>query len=121
MTANHFVTDPEIYHPEEVKYESAAWSCSRTTDYGDVTWVYLSGNVGISYEWRATSPAGRHPKWNFICDVEFVSEFEPPITIQELRDSITRDGWASQHENLRGFRSIKIPEKVLAKILALRR
>ena len=120
MTAYLFVTHPEISYPEEVKYEDATWSCSKTTEYGDQILVYLTGNVGICYEWRATSGAVSHPELKFACDVKFVPEFEPPITIQELRAAVSREEWAPPHDNFRSNRSIMIPDEVLEKILALR-
>lgn len=120
MTSYLFVTNPAEYQPEEVKRWDISWSCAKTTEIGDKILVYLTGNIGVKYEWRAVSASTENPVWGFVCDVTFVSEFDPPITIQEICGAVSRDEWAPPHLNFRGNKAIRIPDIALEKILALR-
>lgn len=120
MTTYLFVTKPE-YTPERVEdgVDVPWWSCSSTTERGDRALVYVTG-VGIQYEWRVLSDADQHEEWKYICDVEHAQTFDPPITIGEVRDAVSKDDWAPPYQNFRGVRSITIPEEVARRILALR-
>lgn len=115
-----FVTKPK-YAPEEVTPESPGrWSCSSTTRRGDTAFVYVAEGTGIAHEWRVTSDAERDDEWVYMCDVEYVADFDPPITIQELREKIPQKVWAPPHTGMRGFRSIELDEEVVRRIRALR-
>ena len=115
-----FVTKPK-YHPELIKDgEILTWSCSSETCENDRAFVYVTGK-GICYEWRAVSdaqPTQRGP-WPFTCDVEFVSDFDPPITTQVLCNAIPQKEWNAPHANMRVKASI-IPPKALKTINSLR-
>jgi hypothetical protein len=115
-----FVTKPE-YTPERVErgFEVPWWSCSSTTQFGDRALVYVTG-VGIQYEWRVTSDAQPHEEWKYICDVEHLRTFDPPIPLHDILTTVTRDEWAPPHMNFRGYRSIKVPDEVADRIRQLR-
>lgn len=118
MATYLFVTKPD-YSPERVEAneEPFGWSCSRTTRSGDQALVYVTG-IGIAYDWDVVSDAEPDPEWRYACDVEHVKTFDPPITIQEIRDIVPE--WSPTHQNFRGFRSIRIPEEIAKRILHLR-
>lgn len=120
MTTYLFVTKQE-FTPEHVEDGDAShwWSCSSTTRSEDRALVYVTG-TGIQYEWRATSNAEPHKEWKYICHVEHVQTFEPPISIGEIREATTKDEWAPPFQNFRGLRSITVPENTAVRILALR-
>jgi 5-methylcytosine-specific restriction protein A len=116
-----FLTKPKE-EPEKAKTNRGIpWCCGKSTQAADRIWVYLTGGQGISYEWRAIShsrqdPTGRH---RYVCDVEFVCDFIPPITIVELKNAIPKTEWKPLYQ-LRGFKAIKIPDRIAEKIIALR-
>ena len=119
MPTYMFITKGES-EPERVKDESGfEWSCSKSTRAGDFALVYVGGS-GVSYQWRVASDAEASEKWGYTCNVEFVSEFSPPITLQELRTAIPKEEWNPPHQNFRGFRSITIPNAIVRHIKALR-
>lgn len=120
MATYLFVTKPE-YTPERVAagFDVPWWSCSSTTECGDSALVYVSG-AGIQYEWRVTSDAVPHKEWKYICDVEHMRTFDPAITIREIRDVVPELEWKPPYQNFRGFRSIRIPERVTGLIQGLR-
>lgn len=99
--------------------KSRWWSCSSTTRNGDHALVYVA-KVGIQYEWRVISNAKPDKKWTYTCDVIYVRTFDPPITIRELREAVTREEWAPPHLNFRGNQSLTIPAAVATRIRALR-
>ena len=111
MSTYLFVTKPE-YTPERVEggIDVPWWSCSSKAAHGDRALVYVTGR-GIHYEWNIVSDAVPNDTWKFICDVEHVRTFEPPITIGEIRDAVPRDTWAPPYQNFRGFRSIATAQK----------
>lgn len=114
-----FITKGE-FEPERVKDErDIEWSCSKSTHAGDLALVYVAG-AGVSYQWRAVSDAEANDTWGYTCGVEFVGEFAPPITLQELRTAIPKTDWNPPHQNFRGFRSISIPHAIVERIKALR-
>lgn len=121
MASYLFITKPE-FSPEEVEgnKEPYGWSCSRTTRSGDRALVYVTGS-GIAFEWDVVSDAKPHPEWRYMCDVEHVQTFDPPITIQEIRDTVSDIEWSPPHQNFRGFRSIIIPEEIAKRIRNLRK
>ena len=94
-------------------------SCSSTAELGDRALVYVTG-VGILYEWSVTSSARREPEWRFVCDVEHVRTLDPPITLDELRRTFSRDEWAPPYQNFRGWKSIRIPDQIADQIRKLR-
>ena len=119
MSTYLFITKPK-YEPETVRDgNDAEWSCSSTTRDGDRVLVYVTG-VGIRYEWRVTSDAAPDKKWKYVCGVEYVSTFEPPISVAEMRACVPKIDWAPPHTSFRGFRSLLVPGNVEEKIRALR-
>lgn len=119
MTTYLFVTKPE-YDAEAVALgEEAWWSCSKTTQIGDHALVYITG-TGIQYEWRAVSDADPDDVWRYVCDVEYVRSFDPPISLAEIRDAVARDEWAPPYQNFRGLKSIIIPEDIAETLRGLR-
>ena len=94
MSTYLFVTKPE-YTPERVEsgIDVPWWSCSSTTARGDRALVYVTG-LGIHYEWNIVSDADPHDEWKYICDVEHARTFDPPISIDEIRDAVPKDDWA---------------------------
>jgi 5-methylcytosine-specific restriction protein A len=117
-----FVTKP-TENPEQVKANGGIpWCCCEAIRSSNRILVYVTGGKGICYEWRAVSNSIRDPdgQYAFVCNVEFVSEFIPPITRQELCDAISRDEWVPPHLNFRGNHAVSIPDNVLTKIRALR-
>jgi hypothetical protein len=112
-----FLTKPE-FEPEGLMEESGSWSCSKDTRAGDRVFVYLAGE-GIKYEWRAVSDSVNDPNWVYCCDVEFVREIDPPITIGDLREAIPAEAWRAPHSSFRGYKSIRIPDEAVPRILAL--
>jgi hypothetical protein len=115
-----FVTKPE-YAPECVDsgFDGPWWSCSSTTMNGDRALVYVTGR-GIEYEWEVLSDAEPHEQWRYICYVEQVRTFEPPITIMQIREAVSEHDWAPPYQNFRGHKSILIPGKVADRIRRLR-
>ena len=110
MSTYMFITKEE---PELVaSNEDVGWSCSKTTRLGDNALVYVAG-IGVRFEWLVLSDAEKNDEWGYVCDVEFVKSFDPPITIQELRSAVTPEEWKPPHLNFRGFKSIVIPGDVL--------
>jgi hypothetical protein len=120
MATYLFVTKPE-YSPDEVEdsKEPYRWSCSRKTRSGDRALVYVTGS-GIAFEWDVVSDAEPNSTWRYMCDVEHVETFHPPITIQEIRGTVAETEWSPPHQNFRGFRSIIIPEEIAKRIRNLR-
>jgi hypothetical protein len=120
MSTFFFVTKPE-YTPERVErgIDVPWWSCSSTTQVGNRALVYVTG-IGVQYEWRVTSSAEPHEKWKYVCDVEHVRTFEPPIGLQEILKHVTREEWAPPHMNFRGYRSIQVTDEVADRIRQLR-
>lgn len=113
-----FVTKSE-FDPQRVEEgESMWWSCSKSTKVGDRLNVYVT-EIGIEYEWRATSEAEPNVEWDYTCGVEHVRTFDPPITLDDIRETFSRDEWAPPHLNFRGYRSIRIPDEVAQKLDAL--
>jgi predicted HNH restriction endonuclease len=113
-----FVTKREKT-PERVESGQMWWSCSKTTQRDDRALVYVAG-LGIQYEWRALSRAKPHKKWKYMCEVQHVQTFDPPIKINEIRNGVSKDIWAPPYQNFRGLRSINVPHNVAATIRALR-
>ncbi len=119
MQAYMFITK-EAHNSQRVQSGYVgSWSCSKTTRPGDSAFVYVAG-TGVRCEWCATSDARKDKKWAWVCDVEFVRSFEPPITIKELRAAVPQTDWSPPHQNFRGFRSISIPRSVAVRIRGLR-
>ena len=115
-----FVTTPN-YDPDIVRREGGGWwSCSKTTRAGDRIFVYMAGGHGLGYEWRANSDARPHKKWKYECDVEWVRNISPPLTLTDLVDAIPRAKWAPPHLHFRGYRSIRVPFAVEAILDSLR-
>jgi len=116
-----FVTKP-TENPEQVKANGGIpWRCCEATRCGDGILLYVTGGNGVSYEWRAVSDSIRvqNKRRRYDCNVEFVSEFNPPITRQELCDAISRDEWKPPHLKFKGNHAVIIPSNVLPKIRAL--
>jgi hypothetical protein len=121
MATYLFVTNPIEYDPESIKRgDGSWWSCSKTTKAGDQLLVYLTGGIGIKYEWLASSDSERHPEWRFRCDVEHTRDFDPPIAIQELCAAFSRKEWKEPHNQFRGRKSIRIPSEIAVRIGKLR-
>jgi 5-methylcytosine-specific restriction endonuclease McrA len=115
-----FLTKPE-YKPGKVNAEhDFSWSCSKSARAGDHALVYVTGGLGITYEWKVLTDAEPDKTWGYVCDVEYVGDINPPISIRELRDAIPRKDWSSPHLNFRGNRSIEIPLVGLKAIRSLR-
>jgi len=106
------------FEPESLIEESGSWSCSKDTRAGDQVFVYIAGE-GIRYEWIAISDSVKDPHWTYCCDVEFVREIDPPITIRELRDMIPADVWLAPHSSFRGYKSIRIPDEAVPMVLSI--
>jgi hypothetical protein len=113
------VTKPE-YTPERVENGEVSWSCGKDTRQGDMIFVYVTGE-GIRYRWRAASDAEPDATWRYVCDVAFESTIDPAISIQEIKGAITSEEWGAPFVNFRGFRTIRIPNAVVPKLLALRK
>ncbi len=119
MSTYMFITKEE-YEPERVaSNDDVSWSCSKTTRLGNTALVYVA-RIGVCFEWRVLSDAEKNDKWGYVCDVEFVKSFDPPITIQELCSAVAPGEWKPPHLNFRGFKSIVIPGDILKSILILR-
>lgn len=106
--------------PEQVNTNCGIpWCCGKSTLPSDCIWVFVTGGKGISYEWRAISEPkqDQNGRFSYVCDVEFVCDFVPPITLTELKETVPE--WKPLY-NLRGFKAIKIPDRVVEKIRALR-
>ena len=115
-----FITKPE-FKPEKIrKGKDGWWSCSKATKVGDHVLIYVAGK-GISHEWRAVSNAERNEQWGYVCNVKYVGTFDPPITLQEIRTEFPKEAWSPPHQSFRGYKSIYISSRVLAKIRAMRR
>ena len=113
-----FITKKE-YEPENVEIEGELnWSCHSQTVDGNSVFVYVAG-VGVLYEWRAMSNAKPGGRWKYRCDVRFVRKFIPPITIQELRNSISKSDWKPPHLNFRGNSSLEVPPDIAKHIRVL--
>ncbi len=114
-----FITKSE-YTPERVESgEVTWWSCSSTTRRGDRALVYVAGS-GVQYEWRAISNAQPDDEWKYVCDVTHVRTYHPPISLNEIRNVVSRQEWAPPHQNFRGFRSVIVPENAAILIRQLR-
>ncbi len=121
MTTYLFVTDADSYDPEGVQTGTDDWwSCSKTAVPGDLALVYLVGGVGIEYQWQITSQAERNDKWGYVCDVRHLRTFKPPISLGEICFVVSKAEWAPPHLNFRGYRSIRIPDRVAARLRSLR-
>ena len=119
MTCYLFVTDEER-RPEDVQSgEETWWSCSKTTRLGNFAFVYVKG-AGITYAWRMTSDARHDSEWGYVCDVVYVRNFEPVITLKEIQAKIDKEMWAPPHQNFRGFKSIIVPSDAVLQLLELR-
>jgi hypothetical protein len=121
MSTYLFVTDPEKH--DVVSVETAKgywWSCSKTALPGDAALVYLTGGIGIEYEWQIASQAEANAEWGFVCDVKHVRKFKPPISLKEICSAIPRTEWKPPHQNFRGFRSIRVPDSVAERLRQLR-
>ena len=119
MATYLFVTKSN-YTPERV--ESGIdlwWTCSSTSEDGDFALVYVAG-AGIMYEWRLISDAEPNDEWKYICDVQYLRTFEPPIALAEICDVVSRNEWAPPYLHLRGYRSIRVPDYVAHRIRLLR-
>lgn len=119
MSVYLFVTSPQM-RPEAIQSaDDTWWSCSSTTARGDRALVYVVGE-GIRYEWQVLSDARRHKEWKFVCDVGHARAFNPPITLHEIREAVSRDEWGAPSTNFRGLRSVHFPDAAVEKVLALR-
>lgn len=114
-----FVTDPQIYTPEEIKAADGWWSCLKETKSGDEILVYLIG-TGIKYLWQAVSVSRRHAHWGSVCDVRFLEEYNPAISERELKEICRDERWAAPHLNFPNKKAIRVPEPVATRILARR-
>ena len=114
-----FITKAD-HQPQKVRHgDAVGWSCGKNTCSGDSVLVYVA-STGVCYEWRATSDAKKDRRWDYVCNVEYVRSFEPPITIQELRVAAPKSVWSPPHQNFRGHSSIAIPSRIFRRIKALR-
>lgn len=119
MTTYLFITKPD-HAPEQVDgSKEFRWSCSKSSRSGDTALVYVTAQ-GISHEWLIASDAEEDQQWGAACDVEFVANIDPPITIQELRTAIPAAVWKPPHLNFRGYKHIAIPDEVVPLIRGLR-
>jgi hypothetical protein len=114
-----FVVNAEEYDASVGEEGSERWSCCKDTTVGDHALVYVTGE-GITFEWAVTSPAEKDPKWRYMCRVRRVREFHPPITIQEIRETVQREVWRAPYTNFRGFRAIRIPDEAVKALWVLR-
>jgi hypothetical protein len=114
-----FFTRP-TENPEQVKANGGIpWCCSKATRSGNRILLYVTGRKEICYKWRAVSDSIPDPtkKYRYVCNVEFVCDFVPPITLTELKETVPE--WKPLY-NLRGFRAIRIPNHIAEKISVLR-
>lgn len=117
-----FVTDGAEYDAAGVEtHDDYTWSCSKTALPGDAALVYLKGGVGIAYEWEIASRPEPDGKWGYSCAVSYVGKFDPPISLREIRMAVSRAEWAAPYTNFRGFRSIRVPDEIAARLRALRK
>ena len=120
------VTNPNKYefvHDVEERSDEICWNCNKSTKSGDRLLVYLTANIGIMYEWVewvATSDAEKDKEWKYACDIKYVRKYDPPITLKDIRDIVTEDEWKPPYLNLRGYKSIRIPDYIAERIIDLR-
>jgi 5-methylcytosine-specific restriction protein A len=119
MQTFSFTTKPTEY-PEQVRRKNVLWCCSRRIRSGDCIWVYVTGK-GLCYEWRAISDSHPDPtrRYSYVCEVEFVCDFEPPITRQQICAVVTKKEWNKPHINMKGRAASIIEDCAAKKIRAL--
>ena len=107
-------------NPEKVRDKpDSEWSCGKFVRPGNPVFVYVT-EKGICHEWVITVPPTPDPKWGYSCPVRFVADFEPPISIHELREWIPHEVWPPPHFNFRGYRCIGVPVAAATIIRRLR-
>lgn len=122
MSTLLFVTEPEQKPEQLERGTSLPWSCSHSTRAGDGIWVWVTGGKGLCFQWRAVSDSQPDPKgkYRWVCNVEWVSNFIPPISLIELRNAVAQTDWNPPHVNMRVRAATTIPDCVVKKISALR-
>ena len=113
-----FVAKPET-NPDEVRVGIRTdWSCSAKAKAGDKAFLYITGGTGITEEWfidsRHKEKVGRY----YRCDVHFLREIDPSVTIRELKALAPK--WAPAQQNLRGHHALEIPREVCERIYSVR-
>ncbi len=124
MTTYLFITQQPPYNPQDVHDGKwGKWSCSKSAKKGDCALVYITKGGGIAFEWEIVSDAEYEPgeRWSYGCKVAPLRRINPPIRIEELRDSFSREEWAPPFTNFRGMRSIMLKDSVADRIRALRK
>jgi predicted HNH restriction endonuclease len=114
-----FVTHPNKKPEKVLGKRSKQWSCGKTVRRGDSVFVYVTGK-GIRHEWMVAGPVEPDPKWAYSCPVKFISDVQPLISIQELRELIPYGVWAPPHLNFRGNHCIEVPDAATKIIRRLR-
>ena len=107
------------HNPGRVREKAShEWSCGKEVRAGSSIFVYVAGE-GICHEWVAVTAAKPDRKWGNACGVRLVADIKPPVSIQVLRDSISRKMWAPPHLNFRGYSCVAVPSAAVATIRRL--
>ena len=117
MTAYLFVAKPETEHSHVRAGTRSDWSCSAKAKPGDTAFIYITGGTGITAEWAIESSARKEGQY-YRCDVRFIREIIPPVTIRELK--VLAPDWAPVHQNLRGHHATRIPSEDYDRICLIR-
>ena len=120
MTTFLYVTSP-IYEPARVAEEGGKafwWSTHSEAKAGDTAIVYVNGQ-GISHVWTILEDAFKAPQWHYAAAVGHEFDLTTPLTMLELLDEFTLDEFPALKQRLRGFRAIKLADKIERKLLQL--
>ncbi len=117
MTAFLFVAKPETEYSKVRAGTRSDWSCSAKAKLGDKAFIYITGGTGITAEWIIESTPRKEGQY-YRCDVRFLREISPPVTIGELKALAPK--WAPVKQNLRGHHAVLIPSEVYDRICSVR-
>jgi hypothetical protein len=120
MTTFLYVTSPDC-EPERVSELGEPdfwWSTHSEAKAGDTAIVYVNGK-GISHVWRILGDAFRAPEWHYAAAVGHEFDLKSPLTMLELLEKFSLDEFPALKQRLRGFRAIKLKDKIERKLLEL--
>lgn len=100
-------TDPETYSIDDLeKQKTTAWDgvtnpqavrAIREMKPGDKVFIYHSGGqsgvVGLARVTSESRPDPKNPK-SAVADFEFLTRLDPPVTLEEIKQSKQFDDWA---------------------------
>ncbi len=110
-----FVTTPKYWDRLGKQAKRVSWSCSKATKKGDRILMYVATR-GIVAQWFATSDAKEHKRWNFMCDMKHNRTFRKALELSQIKKIFTKSQWGAAHQNFRGYQSIRVFEKVFARL-----